>query len=142
QDLGGRRPAQLGGYEQGHEGEAAHVGAHGLGGVPGGPGEVEEDARGHQPALDRVEDLLLVGLAGEVVGGRVARVLTRAGQGQGLDPGELVGPRVQVQRPAAVRRPAGDLRADPPGLDGDAADGVDEVREVGQVDDDDVVDLD
>ena len=69
-------------------------------------------------------------------------VLAHPGVGERLDPAEVVRPRAQVQREAAVRRPAADVRAHPPGGHVDPADRVDELRERGKVHDDHVVDLD
>ena len=51
-------------------------------------------------------------------------------------------PAREIERVTAVRGATGDARADPWRLDGDAADVVDELREVPEVDHDHVVDLD
>ena len=71
---------------------------------------------------------------------RVAGVVPGPGQGQRVAAVEVMRPGPEIEREAAVLDPSADLRADPAGLHRDPADIVDELGEVGQVDDDHVVD--
>jgi len=80
-------------------------------------------------------------LAVEVGVREVARVVSRPREEQRLLAIQVMAAGVEVEREAAIGGAAGDLRADPRRRHRDAADVVDELREVGEVDDDQVVDL-
>src|SRR4051794_7221153 len=138
----GRRAARGDRAEEAEQGGAAHVRADRLRRLPGDERQAEERERVEQPALDGGEDLLLAASAREVVLARVALVLARAREGEGLLAAEVVRAALQPQGVAAVLVAAVDARDDAAARVLDAAERVDEGREVLEVHLDQVVDLD
>ena len=130
------------GADEAEQGRAGHVGADRLRRGPGDPGQADEGLDRGDLVLDRAEDLLLAARAGEVVLLRVALVLAGAGERERLLAVDLLLAALQAQRVAAVLEAAVDLGDDAAAAVGDAAERVDQLREVLEVDLDEVVDLD
>ena len=106
------------------------------------PREADEGGRRDHAVLDRREQLLLAASPVEIGLRRVAEVLARAGQRERLGSVDVGRPGLQPEREAAVAEAAADLRHDAASRVVDAAERVDQAREVREVHLDDVVDLD
>src|SRR5215207_9333868 len=114
-----------------------HVGAQRARRCPRDPREPDERLERRDLVLHRRDQLLLALRAREVVLARVAEVLARARERQRLVAVDLGLAALQSQRGAPVAAAAVDLRVHAAALVGDAAERVDELREVLEADLDD-----
>ena len=158
EDVGRGAAADRGGEDQLRHRQEAHVADEGFRRVPADDRALDEVVGGAErvgeAALDPVDDRLLGLLAVEVVvaegvgalaGAGAFAGLADAGVGEGFFAVEGVLALLEVQGDAALAAAgaAGDVGAElVREVDFDAADGVDQVFEAGEVDDRDVVDLD
>ena len=137
----GRARGQLRAHEA-EQRRAGHVAADRLRRRPRDPRQADERLDGGDLVLDRAEDLLLAARAGQVRFLGVAIVVAGAGERERLLAVDLLLAALQAQRVAAVLEAAVELGDDAAAAVGDAAERVDQLREVLEVDLDQVVDLD
>src|SRR4051794_33711063 len=126
----------------GEQPRAAHVRLDGLRHVPRDERQAQESMKREDPALHGGQDLLLAPRPRPVVLAAVAEVLPRAREGERLTAVDVGRAALEPEREATVLEAAVDARDDAPARVVDPAHGVDQRREVREVDEEDVVDVD